>query len=108
MNRNPHNLPEEITAHSADDIIKMAYPDLFSVITRYDLAINFAKLDGRKVKDGLRHFAREFGKEAKHVALKQLLNEMQRSVFPESYRPQLVAILDKARKIAHQQLGVRK
>lgn len=108
MKNNPHNLPEEITAKSADEIIRFAYPDMFAVLVRFDLAINFAKLDGRKVKDGLRHFAREFLKEAKHPAIKQMLESMAVSPFPESFRPQFVAALDKARKLAVSNLGVRK
>ena len=105
MNRNPHNLPDELTVKNADELVDMAYPDLQAFITRADLARMFARDESRSVNEGLRHFAKQFLPEAKHVALIGMLKEMSSSRFPESYIAIGVGIREKAKKIARTKLG---
>lgn len=93
---------------TASELLKFVQPDISVVVIRYDLAVNFAKLDNRSVREGLRHFAKHFGAATTDKGLQMLLAQMARSNFPEGFRPQLVAYRDKIINRLAKELGVER
>lgn len=92
----------------ASDILKVVEPDIYIVIVRFDLAVNFAKLDGRSIKEGLRHFANDFAANTTDRGLIGILGRMSKSIYPEGFRPQLVAYHDKVINRLARELGVER